>query len=101
MTVEEKLDQISAELVQTKCEVSALKDLVATLMAELANASSDGQTHFSRMVEDEQNATYRATTQHEDISEHLEKVLVKKAAFKAEVFRLSQVILGRIEATRD
>ncbi len=100
MTSEEKLDIVSKELVNVICEVGALKDLVAMLLAELAHQSSKPIEILDQIIDSERQATYVANTGHEDVSEPVRLTMLKKGECKDSVFDLSRKILGRIAATR-
>lgn len=100
MTTGEKVVLVWEELAKTKSEVHALHDLVAVLLAEIAANYPDSAARLHEIIESEKDAVYAANVTHENIHGTMSDILQQKSDFKERVFKLSRVVLGRIQATR-
>lgn len=101
LTQDEKNALLARELSELRSRMSAMSDLVALLMAELAATTPNPAKHLETVIEGEKNAAYGAATRHVEITDALQKVLQEKAQAKKEVMDFAVTILGRIEAERE
>lgn len=101
MPSQEEKDQIIIhEINELRFQVSALRDLSAMLMAELASIAPNPSERLHQMIEGERNAVYSAATSRDNETPMVERLLLVQAEIKNGAFKLAQQILVRIQTKR-